>query len=86
MSCGERQLISIGRAFLRRSKIVLIDEATSDIDEKMETLIMQSIKKCFKDSLVLTIAHKFKTVMESDRILVLDKGKIAEYDTPKNLQ
>ena len=70
---------------LRKSKIVLIDEATSNIDYNTETLIQQSIGKVLKDSTVVTIAHRIKTIINYDRILVLANGEIVEYDTPKNL-
>ena len=70
---------------LRKSKIVLMDEATSSIDYNIETLIQQSIGKVLKDSTVVTIAHRIKTIINYDRILVLANGEIVEYDTPKNL-
>ena len=85
LSLGERQLISIARALLRRSKIVLIDEATANIDDESEKLITKSLEQCFADCLVLTIAHKVKTVLKSDKILVLDKGFVVEFDSPQKL-
>ena len=85
LSIGEKQLICIARAMLRKSKIVLMDEATSSIDYKTETLIQQSINKVLNSSTVVTIAHRIKTIINYDRILVLANGEIVEYDTPKNL-
>lgn len=85
LSIGEKQLICIARAMLRKSRIVLMDEATSSIDYNTETLIQQSIGKVLKDSTVVTIAHRIKTIINYDRILVLANGEIVEYDTPKNL-
>jgi ABC-type multidrug transport system fused ATPase/permease subunit len=70
---------------LRRAKIVLVDEPSSNIDEKMEQLITEALNKTFAQCTVLTIAHKIKTIMASDKIMVVDKGEVAEFDTPKNL-
>lgn len=85
LSIGEKQLICIARAILRKSKIVLMDEATSSIDYKTETLIQQSINKVLSSSTVVTIAHRIKTIINYDKILVLANGEIVEYDTPKHL-
>ena len=85
ISIGEKQLICIARAILRKSKIVIMDEATSCIDLKTENLIQKAISELLSDSTIITIAHRIKTIIKSDRILVLDQGRIAEYDTPSNL-
>jgi ATP-binding cassette subfamily C (CFTR/MRP) protein 1 len=85
LSIGEKQLICIARAILRKSKVVLMDEATASIDYKTETLIQKSIEKVLKFSTVITIAHRIKTIINYDRILVLANGELIEFDTPKNL-
>jgi ABC-type multidrug transport system fused ATPase/permease subunit len=64
---------------------VLVDEPSSNIDEKMEQLITEALNETFAQCTVLTIAHKIKTIMTSDKIMVVDKGEVVEFDTPKNL-
>ena len=85
LSIGEKQLICIARALLRKSKVVLMDEATASIDYKTETLIQKSIEKVLKHSTVITIAHRIKTIINYDRILVLAYGELVEFDTLQNL-
>ena len=85
ISIGEKQLICITRAILRKSKIVVMDEATASIDINTENIIQEAIEKLLSSSTIITIAHRIKTIINSTRILVLEKGKIAEYDTPENL-
>lgn len=85
LSVGERQLICIIRAILRSNKIVILDEATANIDVVTEQAIQRLIKEEFKGATVLTIAHRLNTIIQSDRVLMLSKGTVLEYDTPKAL-
>jgi len=85
LSSGEKQLICILRAILRKNKIVLMDEATANIDIKTEQIIQKLIHEEFVDSTVLTIAHRLNTIINSDRVLVLSKGEVEEYDDPQTL-
>ena len=85
ISIGERQLICITRAILRKSKIIIMDEATASIDVNTENIIQKAINNLLNDSTILTIAHRIKTVINSDRILVLDNGELKEFDSPKTL-
>ena len=82
LSIGEKQLICITRAILRKSKIVILDEATASIDFKHEETVQKAIDELLKNSTLISIAHRIKTVLNSDKILVLEKGEIKEYDNP----
>lgn len=86
LSAGEKQLLCICRAFLKRSKLVLIDEATANIDMKNDQLIQQVIQEKFKHSTVLTIAHRLSTLRNSDKILVMGEGRVLEWGSPRELQ
>ena len=85
LSSGEKQLIWILRAILRKNKIVLMDEATANIDIKTEQTIQKLIHEEFTESTVLTIAHRLNTIIHSDKVLVLNRGQVEEYDDPQKL-
>ncbi|EED77407.1 predicted protein [Postia placenta Mad-698-R] len=85
LSAGERQLVSMARALLRRSNVVIMDEATSQIDSNLDDQIQRTIREEFSGAIVITIAHRLKTVLDYDRILVLGGGDILEFDTPRAL-
>jgi ATP-binding cassette subfamily C (CFTR/MRP) protein 1 len=84
-SQGQRQLLCIGRSLLRKPKVLVMDEATASIDNTTDAAIQEMIRENFKEATVLTIAHRLNTIMDSDRVLVLDDGEIVEYDTPEVL-
>lgn len=85
LSVGQRQLVCLARALLRKTKVLVLDEATAAVDLETDDLIQKTIRSEFKDCTVLTIAHRLNTIMDSDRVIVLDKGRIAEFDSPANL-
>ncbi|KAF8928328.1 hypothetical protein BGZ58_009738 [Dissophora ornata] len=84
-SVGQRSLICLARALLRKTKVLVLDEATAAVDVETDELIQKTIRKEFKDRTILTIAHRIKTVMDSDKILVLEKGRVQEYEAPSEL-
>ena len=85
LSVGEKQLICICRAILRKSKIIVMDEATANIDYKTEEIIQKAINDILSNSTIITIAHRIKTIMNYDKILILDNGSVANFDSPNNL-
>ena len=85
LSVGQRQLMCLARAIIRGSSILVLDEATSNIDHDTDTLIQRTVRSEFKDCTVLVIAHRLTTIADLDRILVLDAGRVVEYDTPAAL-
>ncbi|XP_025018201.1 multidrug resistance-associated protein 4-like [Tetranychus urticae] len=82
---GQRQLICLARALLRNNKVLFIDEATANVDHKTDSLIQNTIRTKFSHCTVLTIAHRLKTIIDSSRVLVLDAGKVEEFEVPYNL-
>ncbi|XP_019669254.2 ATP-binding cassette sub-family C member 2 isoform X6 [Felis catus] len=85
LSIGQRQLLCLARALLRKSKILIMDEATAAVDIETDHLIQTTIQKEFSHCTTITIAHRLHTIMDSDKIMVLDNGKIVEYGTPNEL-
>ncbi|KAF8211386.1 multidrug resistance-associated ABC transporter [Mycena galopus ATCC 62051] len=84
-SHGQRQLIAMARALLRQSSIIILDEATSSIDFETDRKIQKAIREEFHNSLLVTIAHRINSVIDYDRLIVLDQGRVAQCDTPYNL-
>ena len=84
-SVGQRQLICLARALLKNAKILILDEATAAVDPETDELIQSTIKQQFKNCTVLTIAHRVNTILNSDKVIVLSKGKIVEMASPTNL-
>ncbi|KAM9396345.1 ATP-binding cassette sub-family C member 4-like isoform 2-T2 [Salvelinus alpinus] len=84
-SVGQRQLVCLARAVLRKNRILIIDEATANVDPRTDELIQKTIRDKFRECTVLTIAHRLNTIIDSDRILVLDAGQIHAYDEPYTL-
>ncbi|OXB81823.1 UNVERIFIED_CONTAM: hypothetical protein H355_015020 [Colinus virginianus] len=85
LSVGQRQLVCLARALLRKSKILVLDEATAAVDLETDNLIQSTIKSQFEECTVLTIAHRLNTIMDYTRVLVLDRGEVVECDSPDNL-
>ncbi|CAF1451360.1 unnamed protein product [Adineta steineri] len=85
LSVGQKQLVCLARAILKKSKILVIDEATANVDNATDELIQKSIREQFKKCTVLTVAHRLRTVIDSDRILLLGNGKVLEFDSPASL-
>ena len=84
-SVGQRQLICLARAILRKTKVLVLDEATAAVDLETDDLVQDTIRKEFVDCTVLTIAHRLNTIMNYDRIAVFDSGQLVEMDSPESL-
>jgi ABC-type multidrug transport system fused ATPase/permease subunit len=82
MSVGQRQLVCLARALLRKTKILILDEATAAVDLETDSLIQSTIRSEFADCTIITIAHRLHTIMDSNRVLVLDQGKVVEFESP----
>ena len=85
ISVGEKQLLCIARALLQKTKIILMDEATANIDYRTESALKKNIHESVEESTIITIAHRIKTIINYDKILVLKEGEIEEFDTPQKL-
>ncbi|KAI9235563.1 MAG: hypothetical protein BYD32DRAFT_420917 [Podila humilis] len=84
-SQGQRQLIGLARALLKQSKIIILDEATASVDHETDARIQATIREEFKQSTLLTIAHRLRTIIDFDKVLVMDHGKVVQFDTPLTL-
>ncbi|GEQ70295.1 hypothetical protein JCM33374_g3971 [Metschnikowia sp. JCM 33374] len=85
LSQGQRQLMCLARSLLKSPKVILLDEATASIDYKSDALIQQTIRDEFSNSTILTIAHRLRSIIDYDMILVMDAGRVVEYDDPYTL-
>jgi ABC-type multidrug transport system fused ATPase/permease subunit len=84
-SVGERQLFCLARAILRQPRVIVMDEATANIDVCTTEKIIRAMDNSFKQATVITIVHRLHTIMEYDRVLVLEKGEVGEFDSPFRL-
>ena len=86
LSQGQQQLFCLARAMLRtESKILVLDEATSSVDTETDQIMQKLIRNEFKDHTIITVAHRLDTIMDSDKVAVLEKGRLMEFENPKTL-
>jgi ATP-binding cassette subfamily C (CFTR/MRP) protein 1 len=85
LSAGQRQLMCLGRALLRQSRILVMDEATSAVDPESDKEIQAVIRQEFATCTIFVIAHRLNTIMDCDKIIVMDQGRVAEFDSPAAL-
>lgn len=85
-SVGQKQLFCLGRAILKRSRILFLDEATASVDSQTDAMIQKAVRVEFASSTVISIAHRILSVLDSDKVLVLDAGLVQEYDSPTKLK
>jgi ATP-binding cassette subfamily C (CFTR/MRP) protein 4 len=85
LSVGQRQLLCLARAITRRSRLLIMDEATANVDLDTDAIIQKTIRSRFQDCTVVVIAHRLNTIMDSDRVMVLDHGNMLEFDVPHRL-
>ncbi|CAN7939452.1 unnamed protein product, partial [Ixodes hexagonus] len=85
LSVGQRQLVCLARAVLRKTKILVLDEATASVDMKTELLVQQTLRDVMRGCTVLTIAHRLRTILTSDRVVVMDQGRVVEVGNPAEL-
>ena len=84
-SLGQKQLFCLSRAVLNQSKLLVFDEATAAMDLETDAMIQKTIRNVFSDRTILTIAHRLETIIDSDRIIVMEAGHLVEFDTPARL-
>lgn len=85
LSVGQRQLLCMARALLEKPRLIILDEATSNIDRETDGIIQSMLQERFQNLTVLTIAHRIDTILWYDKVLVLDEGKVLEFDSPEIL-
>ncbi len=85
LSDGQKQLVCLARALLRRSRVVVLDEATSKVDQRTDRMVQLAVRGSMSACTVLTVAHRLSTVLDADRILVLDDGRIQALATPEEM-
>lgn len=84
-SSGQRQILCLAREILKKNTILILDEPSANVDSQTDELIQQTIRSKFAECTVFTIAHRLNTIIDYDRVIVMDSGKIVEFDTPYNL-